>query len=60
MARHYRCFYCFKEFTRADVLPPIGAVRPPGVPWRCRKCHAEQLRLKWRKLAVHERRQDNG
>ena len=42
--KHYTCGYCYRNFARKDVLPPIGAVRPPGVPWRCRECHPPILR----------------
>ena len=43
-ARRYRCAGCGRGFARADVVPPVGARRPPGVPWRCRACHVKHLR----------------
>ena len=43
--RRYRCGYCGEDgLKRSDVLPPIGAARPPGEPWRCRPCHSGVLR----------------
>ena len=45
MARLMTCGGCGGRFPRKDVLPPVGAHRPPGWPWRCRPCHREHLRL---------------
>lgn len=43
MNRQYPCAECGKSFARKDVVPPQGAIRPPGTPWRCRECHAEHV-----------------
>ena len=55
---------CRGKFKRSEVLPPLGAHRPPGMPWRCTSCHAKFLRdqfnaslaLRRRALASRERR----
>lgn len=43
MKRSYMCGFCYKKFDRNDILPPIGATRPPGEPWRCKPCHREHI-----------------
>ena len=41
--RTYRCEFCGNEYTRDEVLPPRGTIRPPGMGWRCRDCHSGEL-----------------
>ena len=56
MKRTYRCGHCGGSFSRDDVVPPRGAVRPPGMPWRCRPCHARILMGELRAAMVFGRR----
>ena len=54
--RTYTCAGCRGRFLRSGVLPPVGAGRPPGWPWRCRPCHAEHLRLGFLESAASQLR----
>ena len=42
--RRIRCADCGVKFPRRDIVPPVGALRPPGCPWRCLVCHGKRLR----------------
>ena len=48
--RTYFCAGCRKRFTRDHVVPPRVATKPPGLPWRCRPCHANVLSCQLRKI----------
>ena len=59
MKRTYRCGHCGTVFTSRDmVLPPRGAIRPPGEPWRCRPCHRIILIGGLREAVAATRRDD--
>ena len=42
--KKYRCGDCGDMLPRGDVIPPVGCIKPRGMPWRCRKCHGLNLR----------------
>jgi len=44
--RRFQCVECHKFFARDEVVPPKGAILPPGYPrrqYRCSECHAVHL-----------------
>lgn len=57
MARQHMCEFCTQKFDRKDVLPPLGARKPPGMGWRCRPCHGKDLQQQLKAVVANARLQ---